>query len=282
MTRILILAISAFQLFSVSAFPQWGRGDAAAATVSFVNRSGAAEGTRIFGIVRAIKDFGHWDNTVIIPMAADLNAGEGSTLYTLGGATSNNLTLLNSPTWGTAGISFNGSNQYATMPKVFSGGANLTLFATYNSSEQTGVIASEWNTSGNQRSWIYFPYTTAFAGNPRAFGFSTDGTTGTNSFFSMSPTITGVSTRQVVRKASNTHTAFSNGSTQAVVSASGSGTGNMHNHSTVFVIGGSNSGSSNLFSGTISSLIASGAGLTYEQTLTVDGLLYELLAPYLP
>jgi hypothetical protein len=73
-------------------------------------------------------------------MKSAQNAGSGSTVYGLGGLTSNNMTLVNSPTWGSDGVTFNAaSSQYGTISD-FLGGGTVNLFWTGTNTSATGGL----------------------------------------------------------------------------------------------------------------------------------------------
>jgi hypothetical protein len=63
--------------------------------------------------VRGAKELGLWDAMVCWPLRSAQNAGTGTTAYSLGGLGTFNGTLVNSPTWGAAGVALAGaSSQY--------------------------------------------------------------------------------------------------------------------------------------------------------------------------
>jgi len=81
-------------------------------TVAHVAESGASDPIAIDALVKYLKAQSLWDYARFYPMKSAQNAGSGSTVYGLGGLTSNNMTLVNSPTWGSDGVTFDGSTNY--------------------------------------------------------------------------------------------------------------------------------------------------------------------------
>jgi hypothetical protein len=95
---------------------------------AFQKASDAADVTGIMDLVDYLKGQSLWGYARFYPMKSSQNAGSGSTVYGLGGLTSNNMTLVNSPTWGSGGVTFNGSTQYGKADVVGIGSANEVLF----------------------------------------------------------------------------------------------------------------------------------------------------------
>ena len=90
---------------------------------AFKEESGATSVGGLNNLVRYLKSESLYDNFVIYPMKSAQNAGSGSTVYGLGGLTSNNMTLVNSPTWGSGGVTFaSASSQYGNIGTVGGGG----------------------------------------------------------------------------------------------------------------------------------------------------------------
>ena len=97
------------------------------AVTAFATESGATDLTGLNDLVVYLKEQSLYDNFVIYPMKSAQNAGSGATVYSLGGLTTNDITLVNSPTWGSTGITFNGTTQYGSIADFLPGG-NLTIF----------------------------------------------------------------------------------------------------------------------------------------------------------
>jgi hypothetical protein len=85
-------------------------------TLAFITASGATDIQAIDGFVKGVKALGLWDSMVAWPLRSSQNAGTGTTAYSLGGLGTFNGTLTNGPTWGTDGITFDGSNDYIITP----------------------------------------------------------------------------------------------------------------------------------------------------------------------
>lgn len=68
------------------------------------NISDAAARTQLNGFVRGVKQLGLWDSMVCWPLRSTQNAGTGTAAFSLGGLGTYVGTLVNGPTWGTAGI----------------------------------------------------------------------------------------------------------------------------------------------------------------------------------
>jgi hypothetical protein len=76
---------------------------------AYFDRAGVTNATakaQINAFVKGVKDLGLWSSMVSWPLRSSQNAGAGSTAYSLGGLGIYNGTLINSPTWGTNGITF--------------------------------------------------------------------------------------------------------------------------------------------------------------------------------
>jgi hypothetical protein len=107
---------------------------------AFQKASGAAQVGPILALVDYLKAESLWDYARFYPMKSAQNAGSGSTVYGLGGLTSNNMTLVNSPTWGSDGVTFNAaSSQYGTISD-FLGGGTVNLFWTGTNTSATGGL----------------------------------------------------------------------------------------------------------------------------------------------
>jgi len=81
---------------------------------TFIAASGATDVWNLQKFVQGVKALGLWDDMVCWPLRSAQNAGTGTTAYSLGGLGAYNGTLVNGPTWGVDGISFDGSNDYIT------------------------------------------------------------------------------------------------------------------------------------------------------------------------
>ena len=65
-----------------------------------------------------VNDLGLWNSMVCWPLRSSQNAGTGTTAFSLGGLGTFDGTLTNGPTWGTDGVTTDGTNDYglATIP----------------------------------------------------------------------------------------------------------------------------------------------------------------------
>ena len=96
---------------------------------AFVNTSGATERAAINHFVKGVKRLGLWSSMVCWPLRSTQNAGTGSTAYSLGGMGTYNGTLVNGPTWGADGITFDGTNDYINTNFTPSATDNVTVFS---------------------------------------------------------------------------------------------------------------------------------------------------------
>ena len=94
---------------------------------------------KIEDLVTYLKAQGLWNYARFYPMKSAQNAGTGSTVYGLGGLTSNNMTLVNSPTWGSGGVTFDGSTQYGTASIAAVLAANELLYIRRNIASQESL-----------------------------------------------------------------------------------------------------------------------------------------------
>jgi hypothetical protein len=112
--------------------------------------------------VRGMKTLGLWQNMVSWPMRSYQNVGTGSTVYSLGGLGTFNGSMINSPTWGNNGITFNAAavsrietsyphNPYR--PQIYCmiirrGGVNSTTYGLIGSS---GTLMNQLRRDGANR-----------------------------------------------------------------------------------------------------------------------------------
>lgn len=119
---------------------------------AFQKASDAADVTGIMDLVDYLKGQSLWDYARFYPMKSSQNAGSGSTVYGLGGLTSNNMTLVNSPTWGSGGVTFDAaSSQHGTVSDFSGDGTVLYWWRGSPVSSGVGVLLSQWNTAASQR-----------------------------------------------------------------------------------------------------------------------------------
>lgn len=78
----------------------------------------------INSFVVGMKGLGYWSNMRCWLLRSSQNAGTGTTAYSLGGLSAANGTLANGPTWGTDGITFDGSDDVINLPNGTLGTGN--------------------------------------------------------------------------------------------------------------------------------------------------------------
>jgi len=79
---------------------------------AFATESGATDLTGLNNLVVYLKGEGLYSSFVIYPMKSAQNAGSGSTVYSLGGLTTVDLTIVAGAPWTSTGIDLNGTNQW--------------------------------------------------------------------------------------------------------------------------------------------------------------------------
>jgi len=122
---------------------------------AFADESGATDLAGQNALVKYVKGEGLYNNFVIYPMKSAQNAGSGATVYSLGGLTTNNATLVNSPSWASTGITFDGVNQYGTIAD-FLGSQTLTTFSRVIPNAAVAsfaAICSQYEVGTDSRSW---------------------------------------------------------------------------------------------------------------------------------
>jgi hypothetical protein len=87
--------------------------------VAYFERAGVTDATaksQISAFVIGVKDLGLYNSMVSWPLRSTQNAGTGTTAYSLGGLITTNGTLTGGPTWGTDGVTFDGTNDHIRIP----------------------------------------------------------------------------------------------------------------------------------------------------------------------
>lgn len=122
---------------------------------AFQKSSGATQVGPILALVDYLKAESLWDYARFYPMKSAQNAGSGSTVYGLGGLTSNNMTLYNSPTWGSGGLTFDAGSSQRGATADFLSNENVAAFWRGNaaSSGSNSQFLSHYNTA-SQRAWL--------------------------------------------------------------------------------------------------------------------------------
>lgn len=128
--------------------------------IAFAVASGAKEVgalMKVQNVVSYLKAESLWDYARLYPMKSAQNAGTGSTVYGLGGLTSNNMTLVNSPTWGSDGVTFaSASTQYATASDFLSDATVSFWLRGVITETNLGVLLSQYGGTSNQRSVQFY------------------------------------------------------------------------------------------------------------------------------
>ena len=118
----------------------------------------ASGATNVAGLNRLavyLKGQSLWDYARFYPMKSSQNAGSGSTVYGLGGLTSNNMTLVNSPTWGSGGVTFDAGSSQCGRAGDFLGDGTLNVFwrgTNTSGSAQDMPCIGQYDFGANKRS----------------------------------------------------------------------------------------------------------------------------------
>jgi hypothetical protein len=108
---------------------------------AFCQVSGAQDRAAINFFVKGIKNLGLYDDMVCWPLRSAQNAGTGSTAYSLGGLGTYNGTLVNGPTWGVDGITFDGTNDRISTALSIDGTAGLfSAFTVFKRTAQGNEV----------------------------------------------------------------------------------------------------------------------------------------------
>jgi hypothetical protein len=124
---------------------------------------------QINDFVVGVKNLGLYNNMVAWPLRSTQNAGTGVTAYSIGGLGTYDGTLTNGPTWGTGGVTFDGTNDY--IQTAFTGSlSEFTIFSAATPSTST-IRRSELMKSDAVpgREFIFRAYD---SGNTSAFIFN--------------------------------------------------------------------------------------------------------------
>jgi hypothetical protein len=111
--------------------------------------------SQINTFVRGIKSLGLYNNMVAWPLRSTQNAGTGTTAYSLGGLGVYNGTLTNGPTWGTGGITFNGTTHYIEVSPTPSLPAFTAFSITTSNSGAVQVEFSKDDAATNRELAVY-------------------------------------------------------------------------------------------------------------------------------
>ena len=132
--------------------------DADAAT--YFNTAGVTDATakqQINAFVVGVKALGLYNNMVCWPLRSTQNKGSGLTAYSLGGFGTFNGTLTNMiPTWGTDGITFDGTNDYI-LTALTSGFSALSVFGISKKDATSQIMGEIFkDDEGANRDWEIF------------------------------------------------------------------------------------------------------------------------------
>jgi hypothetical protein len=123
-------------------------------TYAFAAASGANNLQPLDNLFRYVIGEGLWSNFRIYPQKSAQNAGSGSTVFGAGALTSNNGTLIGSPTWGAGGITFDTSTQLMRIAD-FLGTATLTVWCRRSGTPTNGAfMMGQWDAGLNKRSFL--------------------------------------------------------------------------------------------------------------------------------
>ena len=123
----------------------------AAAFFATAGVTDATAKTQINSFVKGIKDLGLYNNMVCWPLRSSQNAGTGTTAYSLGGLGSYNGTLVNGPTWGADGVTFNNASaQYISTSCAYNPATLSTGFLSVINQTETPNFANLREICGNR------------------------------------------------------------------------------------------------------------------------------------
>jgi hypothetical protein len=87
--------------------------------------------------IKGTKQLGIWQNMVCWPLRSQHNLGSGSTVLSLGGLGNFNGTMVNSPSWGSNGLTFSATNQMNASVRTVDQNVTLLFAAAGNGGAQT-------------------------------------------------------------------------------------------------------------------------------------------------
>jgi hypothetical protein len=125
----------------------------------YVAETGATDTLTLDRLTRYVSDEGLWDNFALYSMMPDTNYNSGSSVKVLGGLTSNDMTLVNGPTWGSSGLAFASASSQHGRISDFLGSETLTVFARTTKTNETSAglksIVAQYDTGADKRSFIF-------------------------------------------------------------------------------------------------------------------------------
>ena len=164
-----------------------------------LNYNGIKTPTDIYSVdqfIRGLKDSGLWANSLDIWfLRSEQNSGSGNIVYPFRN-NSSKITLINSPTWTSNGIYFNGTNQYGTLnnPQKDLAIRELSIATCFlchdNSTTRRGIFGSEL--SGSSRGPFIAGNNSPKAGTIAGYLFSEFTADGSNSITSTNNVSSGI------------------------------------------------------------------------------------------
>lgn len=118
------------------------------ATLAYIAATGATDTAKLEVLVRYLRTQSLWDHVRFASFKSAQNKGSGTTVYALGGWTSNNITLVNGPTWGAGGVSFDATDDRATWD--LTGIGALTTLHIFSRQAPVGASSTSSNTFGRE------------------------------------------------------------------------------------------------------------------------------------
>ena len=124
---------------------------------AYFERAGVTDATakgQINAFVKGVKDLGLYNNMVSWPLRSAQNAGTGTTAYSLGGLGTYDGTLTNMvPTWGTDGITFDGTDDH--IPTALTSGFSALSVFGISKKDATSQVMQEVSKDdgGANREW---------------------------------------------------------------------------------------------------------------------------------
>jgi len=116
---------------------------------AYITRAGVTDPIgrcEVLWFTRGIKALDLWRSTVCWPMRNYQNIGTGSTVYSLGGLSAFNGTVVNSPTWGVNGFNFFNVSQYISTAATSI--QPMCIFSVHKVDSNTQV-SRLWDSSSN-------------------------------------------------------------------------------------------------------------------------------------
>ena len=128
----------------------------AAAFFATAGVTDATAKSQINDFVKGVKSLGLYNSMVCWPLRSSQNAGTGTTAYSLGGLGTYNGTLVNSPTWGTNGLTNSATGRITT--SYFSPSGSQTHIFVGNSGAGGGDRAYANTLALNGSTWSGFVF----------------------------------------------------------------------------------------------------------------------------